>query len=77
MRLDGSLLNFAENIQSPVLALHGDYDPHPIAGVREPLSSKLSDFRIIEIEHCGHKPWIERQAKDNFYEILKEELLGA
>jgi len=23
---------------------------------------------------CGHKPWIERQARDEFYKILKEEL---
>lgn len=75
MRRNGNLLDLAEQIQSPVIALHGDYDPHPIAGVREPLSRKLSDFRVIEIEHCGHKPWIERQAKDNFYKILKDELL--
>jgi pimeloyl-ACP methyl ester carboxylesterase len=77
MRRDGGLLKLAEKIQSPVVALHGDYDPHPMAGVREPLTAKLKDFRIIEIEYCGHKPWIERQAKDKFFEILKGELLVA
>ena len=63
--------------QCPVIALHGDYDPHPMAGVREPLCAKLATFRFIEIEHCGHKPWLERQAKDIFYKILKDELLLA
>ncbi len=77
MRRDGRLLKFAKNIHSPVVAIHGDYDPHPLMGVREPLSTKLMDFRIIEIERCGHKPWIERQAKDKFYEILKDELHAA
>ena len=74
MRQDGSLLEFARNIQIPVVALHGDYDPHPIAGVHEPLSAALKDFKMIEIEHCGHKPWSERQAQDKFYELLKAEL---
>jgi hypothetical protein len=46
-------------------------------GVREPLSATLMGFRIIVIEYCGHKPRIERQAKDKFYEFLKEELLAA
>ena len=77
MRQDGRLLAFAENIRCPVVAIHGDYDPHPITGVREPLSAKLRDFRCIEIKNCGHKPWIERQAKDRFYELLKDELLVA
>lgn len=76
MRQDGRLIKFAAKIQSPVVALHGDYDPHPIEGVQEPLSSRLQDFRIIKIQHCGHKPWIERQAKDNFYQVLKSELLS-
>ena len=76
MRKDGRLFEFADHIQCQV-ALHGDYDPHPAEGVREPLSAKLSDFRIIMLENCGHKPWIERQAKDQFYEILMEELRAA
>ena len=57
-----------------VAAIHDDYDPHPLAGVREPLSANLMGFRIIEIKQCGHKPWIERQTEDKFYKILKEEL---
>jgi len=74
MRKSGELLALADHIQCPVLALHGDYDPHPAAGVFEPLTKRLKDFRFIGLEKCGHKPWIERQAKQNFYQILRREL---
>jgi len=35
----------------------------------------LADFRFIPVENCDHKPWIEKQAKDEFLEILKAELI--
>jgi pimeloyl-ACP methyl ester carboxylesterase len=74
MRSDGSLLEFANQIQCPVVAIHGDYDPHPAAGVQKPLSARLDDFRFIMLANCGHNPWIERQAKDKFYETLRKEI---
>ena len=74
MRKDGRLLILANQIHCPVVALHGDYDPHPAEGVREPLSSRLKDLRFISLEKCGHKPWIEHHARDTFYEILRAEL---
>jgi pimeloyl-ACP methyl ester carboxylesterase len=74
MRMSGELLTLADRIRCPVVAIHGNYDPHPAAGVYEPLMSRLPDFRFISIDHCGHKPWIERQAKDRFYQILRAEL---
>ena len=77
MRADGSLIALADQIRCPVTALHGDYDPHPAEGVFEPLSKRLRDFRFIRIERCGHKPWIERQAKESFFSVLRNELLGS
>ncbi len=74
MRKSGKLLKFGKRVRCPVVAIHGDYDPHPAEGVRKPLSAILKSFRFILLKHCGHKPWIERQAKDKFYEILKQEL---
>ncbi len=74
MRRCGKLLEMAKQIECPVVAIHGDYDPHPAEGVRKPLAAILKDFRFILLENCGHKPWIERQAKDEFYRVLKEEL---
>jgi len=57
-----------------VVAIHGDYDPHPPEGVKRPLAKVLRDFQFILLKNCGHLPWIEREAKGEFYEILKEEL---
>ncbi len=74
VRKSGLLLTLGEKIKCPVIAIHGDYDPHPAEGVKEPLSKILKDFRFILIENCGHKPWIEKQAKDKFYKILKMEI---
>jgi pimeloyl-ACP methyl ester carboxylesterase len=74
LRRRGELLELGKQIECPVVAIHGDYDPHPAAGVQEPLSAILESFRFILLKNCGHMPWIERQARDRFYGILKEEL---
>jgi pimeloyl-ACP methyl ester carboxylesterase len=73
-RRSGKLLESGKKIQCPVVAIHGDYDPHPAEGIQKPLSALLSSFRFIRLQNCGHKPWIERQAKDKFFRILKDEL---
>lgn len=74
LRSSGRLLGLGKQIQCPVVAIHGDYDPHPLEGVKNPLSSISKDFRFIQLEDCGHHPWVERAARDRFYDILKEEL---
>ena len=74
LRDSGELLKLGEQIKCPVVAIHGDYDPHPGEGVRGPLSRVLKDFRFILLKKCGHQPWIESRAGDRFYQILKEEL---
>jgi pimeloyl-ACP methyl ester carboxylesterase len=73
LRKSGELLELARRIQVPVVAIHGDFDPHPAKGVREPLSSTLKDFRFVLLENCGHRPWTERQARDLFFRILEKE----
>lgn len=74
MRRSGELLELGRGIQCPVVAIHGDYDPHPAEGVRESLQRVIRDFRFVRLERCGHLPWIERQARERFYKILEEEL---
>lgn len=74
LRSSGKLLDLGSRIQRPVVAIHGDYDPHPAEGVKEPLSRILKEFRFILLEKCGHYPWIERNARDRFYNILKNEI---
>ncbi len=74
LRQSGELLKLGKKIKCPVVAIHGDYDPHPAAGVQKPLSAMLKNFRFILLKNCGHTPWIERRAHDKFYEILKAKL---
>jgi len=74
LRSNGKLLKMGKHIQCPVVAIHGDYDPHPAEGVKVPLSCTLKDFRFIQLENCGHHPWLERAARDKFYTILKGEV---
>lgn len=74
MRKSGELLKLGEKICCPVTAIHGDYDPHPYEGVKKPLGNILENFRFIMLRKCGHKPWLEKQAKEEFYKILEKEL---
>lgn len=74
LRRSGKLLELGKKVRCPVVAIHGDHDPHPYAGVEAPLSRVLKDFRFILLERCGHRPWIEREAKDRFYSILRNEI---
>jgi pimeloyl-ACP methyl ester carboxylesterase len=75
LRRSGKLLELGREIKCPVTSIHGDYDPHPAGGVRIPLSSIVQDFNFIELKKCGHKPWAERYARDEFFRILKAQLI--
>ncbi len=72
LRQSGELVRYAASIRCPVRAIHGQHDPHPTAGVREPLAACLADFHCVELPNCGHTPWRERQARDAFFQILAE-----
>lgn len=73
LRSSGRLLEIVRRIKCPVVAIHGDYDPHPADGVKHPLSRAINDFRFVLLKKCGHYPWRERNARDMFYRILKAE----
>jgi pimeloyl-ACP methyl ester carboxylesterase len=74
LRISGELLKIGKKIKCPVVALHGDYDPHPTEGVKLTLSRIIKHFKFVLLEKCGHYPWMERYAKDKFYEILRNGL---
>jgi len=64
---------FAE-IRAPVVMIHGKEDPHPGPLIHESLARFIPHIKYRELPRCGHKPWIERQASDAFYELLTERL---
>ena len=74
LRSRGELLRIAGNVRCPIVAIHGDYDPHPSEGVEKPLSKHAKDFRFILLKKCGHEPWRERFARAKFFEALEKEL---
>jgi pimeloyl-ACP methyl ester carboxylesterase len=70
----GELPELGRQIACPVVAIHGDFDTRPAAGVREPLSRVLKDFKFILLEKCGHEPWREKFARDEFFKVLRREI---
>lgn len=76
LRRSGKLLKYAGNVSCPVIAIHGLDDPHPHEGVLEPWTKIRKDFKMYALQKCGHEPWKEKQAKDEFYRILKQEIVA-
>ena len=70
----GFLKNEFSKIDIPATVIHGDYDPHPVEGIRSFLESCLKDLRFYTLPKCGHYPWIERHARKPFFDILKTEI---
>jgi pimeloyl-ACP methyl ester carboxylesterase len=70
----GYLKKEFSKIDVPTMVMHGDYDPHPIEGIRPFLESCIEDIRFHILPKCGHYPWIERKARDQFFEILHNEV---
>jgi pimeloyl-ACP methyl ester carboxylesterase len=74
LRRDGTLLELGQKIRCSVTAIHGDYDPHPAEGVRGPLERVLPDFKFILLKNCGHYPWREKRAHEEFFRVLFTEI---
>jgi pimeloyl-ACP methyl ester carboxylesterase len=61
-------------IECPVLMLHGEVDPHPGRLTRDDLRRHIPQLEYRELSKCGHSPWLERQARDEFFGCLNESL---
>jgi pimeloyl-ACP methyl ester carboxylesterase len=71
---DFDLISMGKMIKCPVVAIHGDFDPRPAWAVKETFSKVIEDFRFILLKKCGHYPWMEKFARDRFYDILNKEI---
>ena len=59
-------------IDAPVLMLHGTVDPHPGRMIRASLEPHLPQLEYHEWERCGHYPWLEKAAREEFFAVLRE-----
>ena len=59
-------------IESPVMMLHGAYDPHPGQMIRASLEPYLPQLEYREWERCGHSPWLERGIRDEFFAVMRD-----
>jgi pimeloyl-ACP methyl ester carboxylesterase len=59
-------------IRSAVLMLHGACDPHPGRMIRASLAPYLPQLQYREWDKCGHKPWVERRVREEFFAVLRE-----
>lgn len=58
-------------IESPVLMLHGAYDPHPGRMIRASLGPYLPRLEYREWERCGHSPWLETGVREEFFAVMR------
>jgi pimeloyl-ACP methyl ester carboxylesterase len=70
----GFLAREFSSIESPVVVIHGEHDPHPLDGIRPFLEGCLKSVRFHVLGDCGHYPWIERRARESFFELVRAEL---
>jgi pimeloyl-ACP methyl ester carboxylesterase len=59
-------------IRSPVLMLHGAYDPHPGGMIRESLRPHIPQLEYREWKECGHYLWRERRVTDAVFAVTRE-----
>lgn len=72
MRLqrDGTYPAAFAAIAVPVLMIHGEQDPHPGRSISRDLRTYIPRLEYQELPMCGHSPWLERQARRAFFEIV-------
>jgi pimeloyl-ACP methyl ester carboxylesterase len=58
-------------IDAPALMLHGDDDPHPGRMIHASLQPWMPQLEYVSWARCGHSPWRERAAREDFFRTLK------
>ncbi len=70
LRSGGEILASFRHIQSKIYLIQGVTDPHPIEGITVPLGEAGVPCQVYALEKCGHSPFMEKYAKDEFYGVL-------
>lgn len=72
LRTNGKLLTSFKQIKSKIVLIQGEIDPHPARRITIPLQENGVECETYILEKCGHSPFMEKYAKENFYKILLE-----
>ncbi len=72
LRTTGELMDVFRKINRKIYLIQGICDPHPVNGVKIPLQENNVPCEIYVLEKCGHSPFMEKYAKDEFYHILNQ-----
>ncbi len=70
LRSSGKLLKTFKKIKSNLFIIQGSDDPHPAKGIIQPLEENGVECETYILEKCGHSPFMEKHAKEKFYEAL-------
>ncbi len=70
LRTEGKLLKAFKQIKCKIILIQGEVDPHPASGITIPLSENYIECETYILKKCGHSPFMEKYAKENFYKIL-------
>lgn len=57
------------SVKVPVLMLHGADDPHPGGMIRDTLKQYIPHLEYHEFQKCGHEPYNEKYARDDFFAL--------
>ena len=74
LRKSGKLLERFARISCPLTLISGAVDPHPPEGVIRPLRDRNVDIKSYVLDRCGHTPWREKYAREEFTRVLIAEL---
>lgn len=75
LRADGKLpesFKKAGNAGSRICLIQGACDPHPADGVIRPLEKNHVKCEVYILDQCGHSPFMEKYAKEEFYKIIQK-----
>ena len=74
MRREGKILCCFQSLSCGLAFIFGKEDPHPAQGVALPLQEAKVPFKMDLLDHCGHSPFMEYYAREEFYTRLLSEL---
>lgn len=75
LRTEGGIVSAIKMIQGKIYLIQGALDPHPVNGVVIPLEESGILCSTYILDKCGHSPFMEKFAKDEFYDILIRNVL--